>query len=88
MDTNTLHEANNLSWRIKELANALNCFEYEHEAGQEPISTNPQLIIEFDGGDDREQIKLPINLSQTLTDFLKVEIKKELGIAIDALEAL
>lgn len=79
MDVTTLEKANELNRKIKEFSEALNCFEWQPYCDEERkdirVSTNPELIIEFDG-DGREQIKLPMNLSGMLVEFLKKEIRK------------
>ena len=74
MDITTLEKANELNKKIKEFQLALNCFEWEKEYGGG--TTNPRLIIEFDGCDGRETQSLPINLSDTLVSFLKAQIIK------------
>lgn len=71
MDITTLEKANELNRKIKEFTEALNCFEWEEEGKK--YSTNPTLIIEFDR-DDREQQRLPMNLSNELVAVLKTEI--------------
>jgi hypothetical protein len=73
MDIQTLKKANDLNQKIKELNEALNCFEWSPEESIAPISTNPRILIEFDG-DGREQIKLPLVLSDVLVAILKKEI--------------
>ncbi|HZK94398.1 MAG TPA: hypothetical protein VFC67_09340 [Prolixibacteraceae bacterium] len=92
MDTTTLEKANELNRKIKEFSEALNCFEYQpycdEERREERVSSDPRLIIEFNGGDDREQLMLPMNLSDTLVDFLKAEIKKELKKSVYEFNAL
>lgn len=75
MDIKTLETANDLNEEIKYFNEALNCFEWETIDGSK-ISTNPRLIIEFDGSDDREQLKLPLVLSETMIEFIKKEIIK------------
>jgi len=87
MDTTTLKRANELNQKIKEYSEALNCFEWESE-NEIKVSTNPHLIIEFDGEDGREQIKLPMNLSDVMVGFLKQEIIKGRQLAVDAFNAL
>ena len=77
MDIQTLGKANALNQKIREFTEALNCFEWTHpEDESQKYSTKPRLIIDFDGGDGREQIALPMNLSDTLVSFLKAEIIK------------
>jgi len=92
MDTTTLEKANELNRRIKEFSEALNCFEWQPDCDEnrksESFTTHPQLIIEFDGGEDREQVALSMKLSDTLIDFLKTEIKKELKKSVDEFNAL
>lgn len=73
MDITTLEKANQLNRKIKEFTEALNCFEWQVDEGQPKISTNPRLIVEFDG-DGREQLMIPMALNKTLVDFLKNEI--------------
>ena len=74
MDLTTLEKANELNRKIREFQQALNCFQWEEEYGGG--STNPRLIIQFDGPDGRENTPLPMNLSNGLVKFLKAEIIK------------
>jgi len=79
MEIEKLKKGNELSQKINELNDALNCFEWwEFDEDAPKVSTNPRLIIEFDGADGREQAKVPMNLSEFLTDLLKNTIKSEL----------
>lgn len=92
MDITTLEKANSLNLKIRELNSALNCFEWQRSDNQgnkigDPISLRPLLIIEYDG-DGREQIKLPMNLSNTMVDFLKSEIIKGRDAAVAEFNAL
>jgi hypothetical protein len=73
MDIETLEKANSLNQKIKQLDEALNCFEWIQGESIPPISRNPRIIIEFDN-DGREQIKLPFLLSNFLVTILKKEI--------------
>lgn len=86
MDIKTLEKAYELNRKIKEFTEALNCFQWSDEYGGG--STNPRLIIEFDGGDGREEQPLPINLSDELTSFLKAEIIKGRDAAVAEFDAL
>jgi hypothetical protein len=86
MDTTTLEKANELNTKIQEFQSALNCFQWEEEYGGG--TTNPRLIIEFDGGDGREQRSLPMNLSDALVSFLKAEIIKGRDAAVVEFNAL
>jgi hypothetical protein len=89
MDITTLEKANGLNKKIKEFTEALNCFEWTHpEDESKKISTKPRLIIDFDGGDGREQIALPMNLSDKLVSFLKAEIIKGRDAAVAEFNAL
>jgi len=89
MDLITLGKANELNRKIKEFNEALNCFEWTHpEDETQKFSTKPRLIIDFDGGDGREQIELPMNLSNTLVAFLKEEIIKGRDVAVAEFNAL
>lgn len=74
MDITTLQKANELNEKIKEFQRALNCFQWEEEYGGG--STNPRLIIEFDGPDGRDAQLLPMNLSDSMVLFLKEELIK------------
>ncbi len=74
MDVTTLEKANELNKMIKEYQQTLRCFEWEKEYGG--ASTNPRLIIEFDGPDGREQQPIPMVLSDVLVSYLKEEIIK------------
>ena len=86
MDITTLEKANELNRKIKEFQQALNCFQWEQEYGGG--TTNPRLIIEFDGGDGRETQPLPMNLSDALVSFLKAEIIKGRDAAVAEFNAL
>ncbi|WP_445458403.1 hypothetical protein [Flavobacterium sp. HNIBRBA15423] len=87
MDITTLEKANKLNKKIKEFSEALNCFEWQPEENAKAISTNPRIIIEFDC-DGREQLPLPMNLSDELVKFLKNEIIKGRDIAVAEFNAL
>lgn len=64
MDIATLGKANELNKKIKELTEALNCFEFTHpEDESKKYSTNPRLIINYEGGDGRENQLIPMELS-------------------------
>ena len=85
MDKETLKKANEISQKIIEHECALGCFYFDVNqysdvaVPPEYISTNPQLIIEFDdceGG--REQQKIPMVLSDYLISMLKDAIKSNL----------
>lgn len=86
MDITTLEKANELNRKIKEFQQALNCFQLDQEYGGG--STNPRLIIEFDGADGREEQPLPMNLSDALVSFLKAEIIKGRDAAVAEFNAL
>jgi len=86
MEIETLEKANGLNKKRKEFEQALNCFQWEEEYGGG--STNPSLIIEFDGADGREQLALPMNLSDVLIEFLKAEIIKGRDLAISEFKEL
>ena len=89
MDITTLEKANELNKKIKEFTEALNCFEWTHPTDEsQKFSTKPRLIIDFDGIDGREQIALPMNLSDTLVSFLKAEIIKGRDVAVAEFNAL
>ena len=85
MDTKTLERANELLKKIKQLQHVLECFEWEPEFGGH--SRNPRLIIEFDRNGREEQV-LPMNLSDELINFLKVEITRVHDTAVAELEQL
>jgi len=85
MDVKTLERANELLKKIKQLQNVLGCFEWELEFGGH--SRNPRLIIEFDR-DGREEQVLPMNLSDELINFLKLEIIRVHDTTVAELEQL
>ena len=87
MDIATLETANNLHRKIKQLDSALDCFEWSPGEGKPPISTNPQIIIEYDN-DGREECKLPMPLSNALVEVLKKEILIARESALSAFSAL
>ena len=65
--------------KIKQLESVLECFEWPKEFGGG--STNPSLIIEYDAGDGREQMAVPIALGPILTNIIKNEVKAQIDIA-------
>jgi len=87
MNLTTLEKANALNNKIKEFNQALNCFQWEDGAGNFH-SANPRLIIQYDGGDGREEQPLPMNLSNTFVTLLKAEISRCMDEAVAELEAL
>ncbi|WP_419033421.1 hypothetical protein [Dysgonomonas gadei] len=90
MENETLKKANELNELINEYESALCCFEYDQneyfnntlpEGKKLPprmITTNPRLIIEYDG-DGREQQLIPMVLSDVLVELLKQSIKENLA---------
>ncbi len=86
MDVTTLEKANALNRKINEFQLALNCFQWEQD--DDGGTTNPRLIIEFDGGDGRETKPVPMNLSDALVSFLKAEIIKGRDAAVAEFNAL
>jgi hypothetical protein len=92
MDITTLEKANELNRKIKQFSEALNCFEMEPycdgERNNVRVSTNPQIIIEYDGGDERELIKIPMALNEVLINFLLKEIKTGLDKTVEEFNAL
>jgi len=89
----TLNKANELNNKINELKLVLRCFEWnpsdiDKDLKDEVFSTNPELIIEFDGGDGREVQKIPIKLNSTFITLINDEIKKELKKTEKELKAL
>jgi len=91
MDKETLKKANELARLMEEHESALLCFEWDvnqydnysrADDDQLPpkyVSTNPRLIIEFDGNDGREQQMIPMVLSDALVEFIKENIKENLS---------
>lgn len=79
MNKETLQKANELNRKKIQLEEALESFHYENQG----------LIIEFDaGGDDMEQIKLPMTFSDALLNILKTEIEYALYQTEKEFEAL
>lgn len=86
MDITTLERANELNRKIRECKETLDCFDLRN--GEMIYSLNPRLIIEFEGGDGREQHPLPLNLSNELVSFIKAEIVKCRETAVSEFNAL
>ena len=86
MDDKTLKRANEIARIIRENESALCCFEWEKEYGGS--SRNPQLIIEFDDVDGREQQKIPMVLSDFLVDMIKQAIHANLSVLKSEFESL
>ncbi len=86
MDDKTLKKANEIAQMIRENKSALCCFEWEEEYGGG--SRNPQLIIEFDASDGREQQKIPMQLSDILVDMIKQAIDANLSVLKSEFESL
>lgn len=72
MDVNTLNIAIILNKEIVDLQNALLCFNKHIELGG--ASNNPKLLIEFDDGEERTVLELPMVLCNTLIDLIKFNI--------------
>lgn len=70
-----------LSQKLKEIDEAMNCFEWpaDPEFGLlEPLNRHPQLVIESDNEDEmRVQYKLPMVLSNEIISFIKRELSEE-----------
>jgi hypothetical protein len=82
MNKEILQKANELAKLISEHENALSCFEFDVALdgfAPEWISTNPQLIIEYDDCDAREQQKIPMVLSDFLINIIKGSIRENLS---------
>lgn len=76
MNAETFKRANQLHGDIKQFEEALNCFEWKASPDSPAISTNPVIIVEYDGDESRCRTKLPINLSTVLIAILKDELIK------------
>ena len=76
MDITTLNKANELNKKIKEYQEALNCFEYKYGDNNEAtFDRTPKIVLDVDDLDNgREQIAIPMVLSDELISFLKAEI--------------
>lgn len=95
MDKETLKKANEIAQKITENERALGCFYFDVNkysdvtVPHEYISTNPQLIIEFDDcKDGREQQKIPMVLSDYLIDIIKQAINANLAALKSEFESL
>ena len=86
MTITTLQKANELDKKIRQLKSSLECFEHHKEHGGG--STNPTIVIEYDGGDGREHMALPINVNIALIGVLKAEILSSLETALDEFSSL
>lgn len=86
MDDKTLQRANEVARMTREHESALRCFEWDSEYGAG--SRNPQLIIEFDDEDGREQQKIPMVLSDFLVDMIKQAIRANLSVLKSEFESL
>jgi hypothetical protein len=82
MTKEKLNQAKMLEKQINEFESANKCFWHEDELTKEGqrISTNPQIIIEFDceDFDGRNQIKLPLILSNKFIEFMQSVIDEKI----------
>ncbi|PIF33012.1 hypothetical protein CLU81_3582 [Flavobacterium sp. 9] len=93
MNLDQLRKANDVKSKLDDFKKALECFEYvpneEESKERKPISLNPNLIIEFDDWDDgREQIKLPMVLSDYLISLIKTTINEQIIVLSKEFEAI
>ena len=81
MNLLTLNKANQILQKIKEYEAALECFETKYGAHNEyTYDRTPKIILNVDdleGG--RENMDLPMILSDEMIDFLKKEIVENLN---------
>lgn len=75
MDLTTLQKANDLNEKIEQCTKVLKCFEWQpycdEERMHERVSTNPTLIIEYDGADDRQEQRVPFELNPEIIAAIK-----------------
>ncbi len=72
MDVTTLEKGLELNKKINQCTAVLDCFEWKDEAGNPSgVSTNPRIIIEYDGGDDREDLEVPFELNVAIIKTIK-----------------
>lgn len=93
MNIEQLTQGNILKKKIEDFENAMNCFErvpnWDSNQIADPVSLNPSLIIEFDDWDDgRDQIKLPMVLSDCFINMMKDTIKQQIEKLKKEFEAL
>lgn len=87
MDVTTLERANALNRKIKTLSEALNCFEYKDDNGK-VYSTDPALVIDYEGGDGRESLAIPMYLNEKLIHVIKSNVVEELRQAVTEFNSL
>jgi hypothetical protein len=89
MDQDKLKLANKLNSDIRALEQALDCFEWQPEGSEEPLSLNPILWIQYDDCDDcRTHHEIPMDLNNELIFLLKQEIMKSLELKRSKFEQL
>ncbi|MBD8081108.1 hypothetical protein [Chryseobacterium caseinilyticum] len=78
-----MNKANALNKKIKEYEEALNCFEHRYGENNEFVfDRTPKILLDVDDLDDgREQIPIPMILSDELAEFLKEQILSNLNLA-------
>ena len=87
MDLITLNAALELRSKINLFSEALNCFDWTSDNGI-VISCHPQLIIEFDGPDGRDQVPISTELNKEVIDLLKDWFAANLKAVTDEFEKL
>lgn len=74
MTTEQLTQAKELHRKITACNNALDCFEWDlGKLGKR--STNPSIIIEYDGPDGREKVRLPFEINEPFFVILQAAIR-------------
>lgn len=83
MDLIRLNKANALNRKIKEYEEALECFEHRYGDENEFVfDRTPKILLDVDDLDGgREQLPIPMILSDELIKFLKEQIILNLNLA-------
>lgn len=83
MDVKTLEKGVDLQRKINQCADVLNCFTWRYEdVRSTEISTNPTIIIEFDGCDGREEAEVPFDLNAEIIEAIKAWTSQRRDLAI------
>lgn len=78
MDKQTFFQAQGLQYRLDQLNEVRNSFEWIDDNGVSHGSRKPKIIIEYDDEDGgRSQVKAPFDLTPEMIEVLSVWVEKE-----------